>query len=581
MNFQPPVLTSETLDTLFPKNKPQADGDTFELGLVLGGTVSAGGFTAGVLDFLIEALDEWSAAKVNPETPPHTMKLKVITGTSGGSVTASIFASCLPFQMKPVKAPMTGKSQNLFYDIWVNNLHYPGFFSSTDLADGIATSILNSEVLDQAGETIIGFGSEGPALPPAPKRDWLPDGSLKLFMTLTNLHGIPYKLPFDNLSENYVEHGDHVRFNVRTDASVAADPAARPDEYDLYWDRTAFPGQWRDLRDYALGSAAFPLGFKPRLLNRPLTHYAYRVSVAWPNFVQWKQPDWLGIADPAGKDNYTFMSVDGGCINDKPIALAWTELDGVLGENCGDYNSKRAILLIDPFMETADLFKNDPSMLGSAFDLFFAYRDHSRYSSADLAMALDPDNYYHRFLITPNRNVPGIGACSGGAAVASAGCDAFVGFLCRDFREHDFLLGRKNAHDYLLNAFRLPKDNDLFKKWTQNQIDQYLSKDGATLPIIPLMGTAMEQPVEPLWPFNKIDLADVKKCLDQRIDALIPTLENSYPKLKIWQKIYLIPLKHVAGNDLKNYAWDKIVDALKKGKLVPESSPATEPASDK
>jgi len=36
---------------------------TFELALVLGGTVSAGAYTAGALDFLIEALDCWEAAR--------------------------------------------------------------------------------------------------------------------------------------------------------------------------------------------------------------------------------------------------------------------------------------------------------------------------------------------------------------------------------------------------------------------------------------------------------------------------------------------------------------------------------------
>ncbi len=34
--------------------------NTFELALVLGGTVSAGAYTAGALDFLIEALDSWT-----------------------------------------------------------------------------------------------------------------------------------------------------------------------------------------------------------------------------------------------------------------------------------------------------------------------------------------------------------------------------------------------------------------------------------------------------------------------------------------------------------------------------------------
>ena len=37
-------------------DNPAVPDGTFELGLVLGGTVSAGAYTAGALDFLIEAL---------------------------------------------------------------------------------------------------------------------------------------------------------------------------------------------------------------------------------------------------------------------------------------------------------------------------------------------------------------------------------------------------------------------------------------------------------------------------------------------------------------------------------------------
>ena len=59
---------------------------TFELALVLGGTVSAGAYTAGALDFLIEALDSWTQLRDanNSTAPRHNVVLRVITGTSGG-----------------------------------------------------------------------------------------------------------------------------------------------------------------------------------------------------------------------------------------------------------------------------------------------------------------------------------------------------------------------------------------------------------------------------------------------------------------------------------------------------------------
>ena len=41
----------------------------FAIGLTMTGAISAGTYTAGVLDFLLEALDQWEAAKAG-ELPP-------------------------------------------------------------------------------------------------------------------------------------------------------------------------------------------------------------------------------------------------------------------------------------------------------------------------------------------------------------------------------------------------------------------------------------------------------------------------------------------------------------------------------
>ena len=43
-------------------DQPEPPGHTYELALVLGGTVSAERcYTAGIFDFLLEALDRWTA----------------------------------------------------------------------------------------------------------------------------------------------------------------------------------------------------------------------------------------------------------------------------------------------------------------------------------------------------------------------------------------------------------------------------------------------------------------------------------------------------------------------------------------
>src|SRR5271165_1609835 len=78
----PPVLdpAKQALFTDPPPVAPQ----TFELGLVLGGTVSAGAYTAGALDLLVQALDAFQGRADAPQQPWHQVKLRLAAGSSGG-----------------------------------------------------------------------------------------------------------------------------------------------------------------------------------------------------------------------------------------------------------------------------------------------------------------------------------------------------------------------------------------------------------------------------------------------------------------------------------------------------------------
>src|SRR6185437_7962504 len=99
---------------------PDVPPRTFEFALVLGGTVSAGAYTAGAVDFLIEALDCFTTARANGTAPSHDVILKLITGTSGGGVNAAIAARAMAYDYPhatlagPIGEAPTG---NPFYDI--------------------------------------------------------------------------------------------------------------------------------------------------------------------------------------------------------------------------------------------------------------------------------------------------------------------------------------------------------------------------------------------------------------------------------------------------------------------------------
>ncbi|WP_421209425.1 hypothetical protein [Aeromonas sp. 602396] len=69
---------------------------TFYIGLTMAGAISAGAYSAGVMDFLLSALEEWEKQKridlENGEktVPNHQVVISVMTGSSAGAVTAAL-----------------------------------------------------------------------------------------------------------------------------------------------------------------------------------------------------------------------------------------------------------------------------------------------------------------------------------------------------------------------------------------------------------------------------------------------------------------------------------------------------------
>lgn len=81
----------------------QSESDTartFTLGLTLSGAVSAGAYTAGVLDFLIQALDAWERAEA-PGKPDHRVVIEVIAGASAGAITGGLGVVALSRGLSP------------------------------------------------------------------------------------------------------------------------------------------------------------------------------------------------------------------------------------------------------------------------------------------------------------------------------------------------------------------------------------------------------------------------------------------------------------------------------------------------
>src|SRR5512141_3093396 len=106
------------------RQRPDPAQGVFEIALSLGGTVSAGAYTAGVLDFLVEALDQWDAARSGGAIPQHRVKLRALSGTSGGGACAATLAKVLAHSFAPERIawpddPPNAASRNPLYKSWV------------------------------------------------------------------------------------------------------------------------------------------------------------------------------------------------------------------------------------------------------------------------------------------------------------------------------------------------------------------------------------------------------------------------------------------------------------------------------
>ena len=516
------------IDRWFLAN-PEVPPQTFEFALVLGGTVSAGAYTAGALDFLIEALDSWTQRRDagDAAAPRHNVVLRVVTGTSGGGVCAAIAGRALAFEFDPVArgTPVgAGPTGNPLYDTWVKTLTLDRFLDTGDIGKDIV-SLLNGAAIDAGARNIVEFSGKG-----AKRRSWLA-APLRVILTLTNLRGVPFQLEFEGgRSESYVDHADFIRYALVYPNQPVGE--FRPDELVLGFDGQRLPqaSSWDEFSLFARATAAFPAGFPPRALVRPTGHYRYRVVMrapldpaaaltAEPSYSV-LLPDWDALAAGAADvpDDYHFLAVDGGATNNEPIELARTALCGIRGSNPRDpREANRAVLLIDPFAGRSELgpagMTSFAHILGAVGN---AVIQQTRYDSRDLTLAAD-ERVFSRFMLTPQ-----LGAKLGDQAIASAGLGAFIGFACPDFMRYDYLLGRKNCQDFLRDSFALAADNPLFGGWTTEQRQMYRA-GGNFLPIVPLVGSsAIPETLDP-WPKGKLDPERYRDPIERRFRAIFET----------------------------------------------------------
>jgi hypothetical protein len=533
----------------------------FKIAINMAGAISAGAYTAGVLDFMTEALDAWTQAKADgAEVPQHNVTIEAFSGASAGGLCAALSAVLLQDDFEHVTGATKRGTTNRFYESWVNKTDIRELLTTRDLErEGPLVSLLDSTLLDELAV----YGATRGATLTMPRPYVSPD--LTVFLSLTNLRGVLYSL--NGLSPGGVEEttsffGDRIQFQtVRRDSTRPLAKAA----YAL--DMTVPQGDFELLGNAAMATGAFPMFLAPRVLTRrhsdytpPLweTHEARLKDDAAP--VKPSFPP--GMADP-----FETLNVDGGITNNDPYNYAYDYLAGLEPPRADHQlerdpcKADRAVVSIAPFPTMASYAVDyDPQqnagVLRVMARLFQALVSQSRFYGESLSHLMRGTTFSH-FMVAPSdhelveelqheavhhKPIP--------KALQCALLAAFGGFFERGFRAHDYELGRRNCQKFLLDHFIFPAENVVMKEALAGMdeaararvVAEYRREspkgaDGGPLeyaaeacaaservwlPVIPLCTAELRAPIAPVprYKMKERDLDEVVRLVLRRFEAV-------------------------------------------------------------
>ena len=445
---------------------------TFEIGVVMSGAISAGAYTAGVIDYLFEALDAYYVARDQPgwDGPRHDVRISIFAGASAGGMTAAmagLHAYKRLEHVRPSPAKPPAPQTNRLYSSWVTDIDIHRLLETSDLTgvndQAPVESVLCCDVLDHIVNDAFDI------VPGETPRRWIgraDDPALRLRLTLTNTRGVPYSFGLFGAASaerfGMVNHADYYEFALGPDADVKAAQAKGATPLNVADYQAPI---WARLKQAALATGAFPVGLKPRRIERDTSDwYATNGRVGYDqNETRVVIPPDDGFRN-APEAPYHFVSVDGGTIDNDPLELARQYLAGDGQRNPRDgAKADKAVLMISPFPSQPSLPAKDEvtSLLHVFQTLGKALLQQARFKPEELHLAAD-ERVFSRFMIAPTRQ--GNGSPEAKAYPIACGVlGGFGGFLHESFRRHDYLLGRRNAQAFLRWNFGLPEGNDLFK----------------------------------------------------------------------------------------------------------------------
>lgn len=437
------------------------------LGISMAGAVSAGAYTAGAMDYLIETLERWERMKKEIQNkistgielsdkeravPLHNVEINILSGASAGGITAAVFAYSLMdgtcFNKEKATNDIIGENYNIptenhkkskLYTSWVEMADEKGRTTLDKLLDTSdvkslwhMNALLNNTPIDEIAEKAL--PKNVPEVITAHFPNYI-SKDLCLLLTVTNLEGLPVEIDFGNTTSTrnqFMIHSGIFSYSF-------SENTCKDFDYPI---EVISPYNFRNMITAAKSTGAFPVGLanqKVRVQSKYMYQYKQNLSVKYN----------IEINDIGfnGTD-YEFIAVDGGLLNNEPLGITANYL------NCINPDAdKNYLILIDPFPSEyvgKEKGKYKEAKKGNVFQvilgLFNALRDQSMYKQEDLLDALKMKK--NKYLIYPSKK--------GRHFLASGFLGGFSGFFKKAFREHDYQLGRKNAQTFLRFYFGEP-----------------------------------------------------------------------------------------------------------------------------
>jgi hypothetical protein len=573
------------LETYFPDRRPQPPPRTFEFSIAATGGVSTGAYIAGVFDFLIEALDEFSRAQSeSPDgTPTHKVVLTNLAGASAGGGSVALAVTCLLKQVPHLYADAkwaelvaaglrSGQQQaqlNPLYRSWVIEADATKLLAAPTPAE-TELSVLAPAPAQIADDVLTMLDEQ-------PDRSWplWAPKPLDLRVLVGNLRGVPYTLTFENepnprSGERLTLHRDNIAFSVSSSPTQGA-----PDTYSL--SNEPFNGgvAWALFRASAVASAAIPGIFAPVAIEPvDVDVYQWRDCFFDTHLKRpiLNQPFWEHTPRP-----YDFTATDGGLFDNEPFDVAHRMLSGVEARNRRDGRcADRAVIQLaavvddqagdpqDPILQAPAPTTPLSRLLKIAFSIVYSPIEQSRWDAYDLAL-VKSESVFSRFMIAPRRTSPNPAhphlPMGPSRSLMSLPLNLFLGFAAEAYRRHDFLLGRRNAQKFLADSFMLPAGNPIIQTddvWEETDLRKVEDPETGTAtvfyPIIPLRGAVHQRFEEPLPAWNW-------QALTTEHMGLLARLFGGRAD-GAWTKIKASLFTPAAGASI----WTRLLDGL--GKLV-------------